>query len=123
MRAFDLISCQITDAIFRVTHYENGNAEGNLLHARLERPQKICSIPQLLVTLEDVLTREDSPVRRQTLIRPEERDETIAVFRIQVLFREHYTWQGRLVWEDRQMEVPFHSVLELILIMDEILSK
>ena len=35
--------------------------------------------------------------------------ESIAVFRIQILFREHYTWQGKLVWQDETKETVFHS--------------
>ena len=46
-----------------------------------------------------------------------------AVFRIQILFREHYTWQGKLVWQDENQEAVFRSVLELIQLIDEILAE
>ena len=41
----------------------------------------------------------------------------------QVLFREHYTWQGRPNWKDRNQEVIFHSVIELIKLLDEVLGE
>ena len=46
-----------------------------------------------------------------------------AVFRIQILFREHYTWQGRLIWQNEKQEYVFHSALELIQLVDEILGE
>ena len=46
-----------------------------------------------------------------------------AVFRIDVLFRDHHTWQGRLVWETENREAVFQSVLELMQLMDEILEE
>ena len=49
--------------------------------------------------------------------------ESIAVFRIQILFREHYTWQGRLVWQDEEKETVFHSCIELLQLIDEILGE
>lgn len=115
--------CQITDAIFYVSSYSHGMAEGTLLHPRLEEPKEIRSIPQLIVELNDILNREDVPVQKQVFSAAAAKENCIATFRIQVLFMEHYTWQGRLVWEERKIEAAFQSVLELILIIDEILSE
>ena len=46
----------------------------------------------------------------------------MATLRIQVLFREHYSWQGCILWEEQQKEATFRSVLELIQLLDEILG-
>ena len=40
-----------------------------------------------------------------------------------MLFREHYTWQGRLIWPDENLEVVFHSAIELIQLFDEMLGE
>ena len=60
----------------------------------------------------------------QQLVKVEEMDgKHIAVFRIQILFRDHYTWQGRLIWQDEETETVFHSCLELMQLIDEILAE
>lgn len=57
------------------------------------------------------------------LVQPEyEEKKSMAVFHIQILFREHSTWQGRLIWQDQNQEVVFKSVMELIELLDEILA-
>ncbi|MCM1225087.1 MAG: hypothetical protein NC548_62615, partial [Lachnospiraceae bacterium] len=48
--------------------------------------------------------------------------ESIAVFRVQILFREHHTWQGKLIWQDEEQETVFRSVIELLQLFDEILA-
>ena len=45
------------------------------------------------------------------------------VFHIQILFREHYTWQGRMIWENENQETVFHSAVELLQMLDEILAE
>ena len=45
----------------------------------------------------------------------------IATFEMRVLFRQHSSWQGTLIWRDRKMEQSFRSVLELALLMDSAL--
>ena len=47
----------------------------------------------------------------------------MAAFRIQILFREHYTWQGRLIWQDEDIETVFYSSIELMQLIDEILGE
>ena len=44
-----------------------------------------------------------------------------ATFEMQVIFRQHSSWQGILVWQEEQLEQSFRSVLELILLMDSAL--
>ena len=49
------------------------------------------------------------------------RKGALATFQIQVIFRQHTSWQGMVVWQERHMEQSFRSVLELILLMDSAL--
>lgn len=111
------------DAILYVTAYRDGRLEGFLTHPRLDTPEKITSVPQMLFLLEDLLSREDlllSYPGADAAARTDLRQ--IASFRLQILFREHHTWQGCVLWEEGGRSLTFRSVLELIQIMDEILT-
>ena len=39
-----------------------------------------------------------------------------------ILFQEHYTWQGRLIWLNENQEAAFRSAIELLKLLDEILA-
>jgi len=47
--------------------------------------------------------------------------ETKATFEVQVLFRQHTSWQGVIIWKERKLEQSFRSVLELVMLMDSAL--
>lgn len=44
-----------------------------------------------------------------------------ATFELQVLFRQHSSWQGIIVWKDKNSEQSFRSVLELVFLLDSAL--
>ena len=44
-------------------------------------------------------------------------------FIIRVKSRQHSSWQGLVTWTEEQKTLPFRSVLELIKIIDEALSR
>ena len=48
---------------------------------------------------------------------------SLATFELQVLFRQHSSWQGLLFWKEQHREQSFRSVLELILLMDSALRE
>lgn len=43
-------------------------------------------------------------------------------FDIRILFRQHTSWQGSVVWVEENREETFRSVLELILLLDSALG-
>ena len=47
----------------------------------------------------------------------------LATFELQLLFRQHTSWQGVLFWKEQRREQSFRSVLELILLMDSALRE
>ena len=98
--------------------------DGYLQHPRLNKEEKLESLSQMVLLLNSLLDLEnclDSPL---PLVRPKSRSaDRKAVFCIQILFREHYTWQGRLIWQDGRQEYVFHSAIELIQLVDEILAE
>lgn len=119
-----MIPCQSREALVTVLSYQNGIVDGYLQHPRLQQKVKIQNLAQLLLVLNDLLDLENCPNSPLPFVSQEEPDrEQIAVFRIQVLFREHYTWQGRLIWENENQEAVFHSAIEMVRLIDEILGE
>ena len=111
------------DAILHVTSYREGQLEGLLTHPRLDAPQKIESLPQVLFLLDELLAREDLLLSYPGVETAARCDlHKLATIRLQILFREHHTWQGCLHWEEEGQALPFRSVLEMIQILDEILA-
>ncbi len=119
-----MLPCQSREAVVTVLSYHNGIIEGYLQHPRLEKREKVCSLSQIVLLLNSLLDLEDSMGSPLPLVHQDCNGlESIAVFRIQILFREHYTWQGRLVWQDEEKETVFHSCIELLQLIDEILGE
>ena len=122
MRNFPPYPYRVDDAILLVKSYQEGDLKGWLIHPRMENPKEIKSIPQLMFLLEDLLA-EEGPVSCHAFESiGYESLERIAALRIRILFRENYTWQGQILWEEQRKEASFRSVLELIQIIDEILA-
>ena len=45
-----------------------------------------------------------------------------ATFFVCVRYRQNATWQGTLVWKEKEREVEFRSALELIVLVDNALE-
>lgn len=120
-----LLPCQSREAVVTVLSYSNGIMDGYLQHPRLESTEKIYSLSQLLLLLNDLLDLEKCPGDSPPPVVSMEYDgdESVTVFRIQVLFREHHTWQGKLAWQNENQEFVFHSGIELLQLFDEILAE
>ena len=46
----------------------------------------------------------------------------IATFAVKIFYRQHTSWQGSIIWQEKGIEQPFRSVLELILLINSALS-
>ena len=51
------------------------------------------------------------------------RKGALATFELKILFRQHSSWQGTLLWQEEKQEKSFRSVLELILLLDSALRR
>lgn len=119
-----MFPCQSREAVVTVQKYHDGIMDGYLQHPRLDGRAKIRSLSQMVLLLNSLIDMEDCPNPSLPLVPVHYGGkDTDKVFRIQILFREHYTWQGRLIWQDRNQEVVFHSAIELIQLLDEILGE
>lgn len=120
----NMIPCNSREAVVTVISYENGIMRGFLQHPRLEKKEEIRSLSQMVLLLEDLLDMESCPRSPFPFVSAEGSVQgSIAEFRIQILFREHYTWQGKLVWKNEGQEMVFRSTVELMRVLDEILAK
>ncbi len=119
----NMIPCKSNEAVVTVLSYRNGVMDGYLQHPLLGREEKFDSLSQMILLLGSLLDLENCPGKPSPVVSTVcSRQDSIAVFRIQVLFREHYTWQGRLIWQEADQEAVFKSAIELIQLLDEILA-
>lgn len=119
-----MIPCQSREAVVTVASYHKGIMEGCLKHPRLKEGAKIESLSQLILLLNSLVDLEDCMDRPLPMVRHGCGEEKkMPVFYIQILFREHYTWQGKLIWKNEDREIVFHSAMELIQLLDEILAE
>lgn len=117
-----------------IDSYKNGNPRGRFYNS-LTGYGSFESLSQLLIQTEEILNELQAPQSYTAhrsfshlvaSVENEPSDCRIrkgreATFELQVIFRQHTSWQGVLIWQDRQQEKSFRSVLELILLMDSAL--
>ena len=122
MEKYQFFPCRTNEALLLVTSYHQGQMTGCLSSPRMESPAEVQSVPQLLFLLDDLSSREDRTISHYAFD-PAWMDgiPSVATLKIRVLFHEHHTRQGSVLWEDQRKEAAFRSVWELIQILDEIL--
>lgn len=120
-----------------VDSYDEGVMTGRYYHPGAgDEGLAFRSLTQLLIGVEDLLNEGNFPqsfMARRTfapqLEKPPDggaagapRDGTLATFEIRLMFRQHASWQGGVLWVEGKAEQSFRSVLELILLMDSALG-
>ena len=119
-----------------VDAYENDVLRGRFYNAYQEM-ERFESLMQFLTRVESAMEEQRIPQAYTALrsfsgmtpdgeaavLAPRVRKGTKATFELQVLFRQHSSWQGLIVWRERKLEQPFRSVLELVLLMDSALRE
>lgn len=125
--------CQQT-VLVCVDSYHSGVPQGKL-YLPGQGGERFDSLSQLLLRTEGLLERaggvqafttprifalakplEDAPCDAGELTRG-----NAATFEMRVLFRQHASWQGELLWLEKNTWQNFRSVLELITLMDSAL--
>lgn len=119
-----------------IDSYHKGIPEGRIYNAYADS-ESFESLSQFLIKMEAMLDELQLP-QSYTATRSFGLTENIpdnglpvsnvrkgrkATFEVQVIFRQHTSWQGTVIWLDEQMEQSFRSVLELIILMDSALRK
>lgn len=117
-----------------VDRYENGVPTGRFYNS-LQESEDFSSLSQLLIRIESMLDDQRTPQSYTThrtfaSIMDQRCDEEYptasrkgdcATFELKILFRQHASWQGNVVWREHRQEQSFRSVLELIHLMDSAL--
>ena len=117
-----------------VDSYEDGILKGRFYNPYREM-ERFESLMQFLLGVESVLEEQQIPqsytsVRKFSELIPAGKGSVAsgrirkgakATFEVQVLFRQHTSWQGVIIWRERKMEQSFRSVLELVMLMDSAL--
>lgn len=118
-----------------VDSYENRVMKGRIQNA-FQEIEYFESLVQFLVGVEEFLEDQKGPQSYTTLRKFSDlvplgeepgntsrvRKGTMATFELQVLFRQHSSWQGVIYWRERKIEQSFRSVLELVMLMDSALQ-
>ena len=119
-----------------VDTYTNGNPTGRIYNAYAE-PECFESLSRFLIKMEAMLDelqlpqsstaiRTFSPLREAEAAPPPVshiRKGSCATFEVQVIFRQHSSWQGKVIWLEEKLEQSFRSVLELVVLMDSALRQ
>lgn len=117
-----------------VDSYEDGVLKGRLCSAYRDM-EAFSSTMQFLLGMESVLEETQTPQsftskrcfsdieyhgseeKKVSLVRK----GAAATFELSILFRQHSSWQGSIVWKEKKREQSFRSVLELLILMDSAL--
>lgn len=125
----------------RVRSYENGCIKGVFTSSENLDEIEFCGAIPLILAMENVMDITNTPQRGEesrSFAQAGQRHEPfpelqkrlphikgplLGTFQIHVLFRQNATWQGRMVWVEKNMEASFRSVLELLRLLDSALSE
>lgn len=120
-----------------VDSYEHGNPAGRYCHPAIDSGgTEFQSLGGLLLGIDRLLDREQFPQsfteKRSFLDVPElpaadspggpGETGSVGTFAIRIMFRQHTSWQGTVLWMEGRREQAFRSVLELIGLLDSALA-
>ena len=125
---------EIRKTVVCIDSYCGGVLQGRFYHPSQDA-ENFSSLTQFLVKMESLLDQLQQPqsytqIRTfSSLLCPEEAASSMgslsrglrATFDLQVIFRQHTSWQGVLSWREGKAEQSFRSVLELVLLLDSAL--
>lgn len=125
-------------SVIRIVSYDDRSPRGWLINPMLEGKRYFANLTQLLFLIEDLheelrLPRSSMEMRnfkneseRAVRLLQQPPDDTdgkpIATFKLEILFRQNASWQGRLIWIETSSESSFRSTLELINLIDSALQ-
>ena len=102
--------------LIRIDPCEDGRINGRISGHTLPEEIHFTSLSRMVFMLDDFMDTEREQVHCQKQKHPGKFN-----FELEVLFRQNYSWQGKLTWLDQGQEASFRSVLELLILMETIL--
>lgn len=129
------IPYEIKTSLIKVTSYKDKELCGTLSNPYFGHEMRFHNVIQFLMLVEELLDALGYPQKamESRSFRPEENccavetveessaGPAVATFKLNVLFRQNASWQGRLIWLDQKCETQFRSVLELLMLIDSVL--
>ncbi len=118
--------------------YKNSVLEGRLYQYNPEFEEGICfhSAIEFLKYMELIMKETHFPelqecrtfqqTEEMELVKPSptfKKTGERATFVVKILFRQHTSWQGTVLWCEKEKEMSFRSVLELLLLIDSANTK
>ena len=100
-----------------VDEAEDGVIRGRVSGGTLPEETLFRSLSRLILLLEEQMDTGGAPKAS-----PIKCTET-PTFELDILFRQNYSWQGRLRWTKGGKEAAFRSVLELLIQMETVLAQ
>lgn len=101
-----------------IDRQDDGGLRGKLTGGGASGVLEFSSLSRMILLIDSLLDAgmPGAPPTAQALPEPPN-------FELQILFRQNCSWQGRLVWLEEGKEAAFRSVLELLELLETILSK
>lgn len=126
---------EMKTSIVKICSYEERNPKGVLHNPFYGEDKSFSSLSQLIFLMEELQDGLNYP-QRATAARcfgasesraaesggDTEGAKTLATFKIRILFRQNSSWQGEIIWVEKDEEAQFRSVLELVYLMDSALN-
>jgi hypothetical protein len=133
----------------KIVTYGKTHLRGVLHSVFLDAPYEFTSHMQMIEKMEEIFDTKDFPeafmsarsfgvARQSTKIHevsgyeymkdmvstgvPFEHGDSRSTFEITVKFRQNATWQGQILWAEKNLKQNFRSVLEMLKLMDEALA-
>lgn len=124
-------------SIIQITKYEQKNFQGTLRNVSAQEPKAFSNLTQLLMQMDNQQDTLKYPQRGMeprtfkgepglepvTLPEAENVDGSVlATFKVDLLFRQNASWQGTVTWLEDGSAAQFRSALELMYLMDSVLT-
>ena len=116
MKGTRMIPAGVKAFVIQVDSYVDGNMTGFVNCALLPAPVKFKSTTNFVLLVEGLLDRLEG---EKILARPPTKGFK-ADLELEVLFRQNHSWQGRVRMVSENRESTFRSVLELLVLLDNI---
>lgn len=126
-------------SVIKVYDYNEMNISGIIINPYYENEMYFGSTTQLLKMLDqlqDEISFPEKSMQQRSFgkdgimnltgyskkTEAQKNRKTLASFEISILFRQNASWQGSVIWMEKATSAEFRSVLELIFLIDSVLS-
>ncbi len=126
---------EMKTSIVKIHSYEDRNPKGVLSNPFYGQDKSFSSLSQLIFLLEELQDSLNYPQKSTTArcfgaseSRAAESQgnteiaKALATFKVKILFRQNSSWQGNVIWVEKDEEAQFRSVLELIYLLDSAMN-